>query len=283
MRFCFTYILLATVFFTSCIKNESDCSTDLPAGAVRIVLDWGGIGEGIDIPQSYYIYMICNTSGKSYSFPGMTEPDNILCGIESRCYSIYTYTDASDIMISGHTASVNNANNRKLPYVCPEPGWLFSARNSATVLKGDTLVINALMYQQVRQLTIKFNVIGDEDVSLAECSGRLRGVAGNLCLESDYAGCPSYVNMVFCEQDEDITATVYLLGIVPEERQILSLSLDYGDGHGTAEFDLSDMLADFNADKHIPMELQANLTVSKAGMTATITDWEDNTQYIVPS
>lgn len=282
MKYLFSLLLLTTLL-SSCIYEEC-CSIDQPSGVVRVIADWSGIGEGVEIPESYQLHMICTKSGNTYTSAPLTETNNIISGIGLSCYNIYAYNDATDITTDGYTATVSELGTKGLPGVCAEPGWLFSSKNTVTVTGADTITINAVMQQQVRQLTIRLNVIKNCEISLDNCSGVLKGIAGTFCMDANKEGCPSFVNMTFCEYDDHVSSTVYLIGIVDERAQELHLDLSYSDGHNaTAMFDLSDMLVNFNQDKTIPMHLTANLNLSQTGIDSSITDWEDHTQDITPS
>ena len=74
------------------------------------------------------------------------------------------------------------------------------------------------------------------------------------------------------------TATVRLLGITGNT-QTLTATLTYADGNPAdtgLESDLTAALADFNADKTVPLTLVGTIaeTPAEAGVTATIEDWQ---------
>ena len=110
----------------------------------------------------------------------------------------------------------------------------------------------------------------------------MSGAAGTLDFATGTYGAASDVALHFTRitEGEDAgkwTATVRLLGITGNT-QTLTATLTYADGNPAdtgLESDLTEALADFNADKTVPLTLGGEAVVpDEAGVTATIDDWQ---------
>ena len=143
--------------------------------------------------------------------------------------------------------------------------------------------LTAAMHQQVRQLTLVIEPTGDAADRIESIEGSLSGVAGTLDFATGTYGAASDVALHFTRITEGgdagkWTATVRLLGVTGST-QILTATLTYSNGNPQPtelESDLTEALADFNADKTVPLTLGGTIaeTPTEAGVEAGITDWE---------
>ena len=143
--------------------------------------------------------------------------------------------------------------------------------------------LTAAMHQQVRQLTLVIEPTGDAADRIESIEGSLSGAAGTLDFAAGTYGAASDVALHFTKitEGEDAgkwTATVRLLGITGNT-QTLTATLTYADGNPAdtgLESDLTAALADFNADKTVPLTLGGTIaeTPTEAGVEAGIMDWE---------
>ena len=143
--------------------------------------------------------------------------------------------------------------------------------------------LTAAMHQQVRQLTLVIEPTGDAADRIESIEGALSGAAGTMDFATGTYGAASDVALHFTRitEGDDAgkwTATVRLLGIA-DNLQRLTATLTYSNGNPQPtelESDLTAALADFNADKTIPLTLGGTIaeTPTEAGVEAVITDWE---------
>lgn len=91
--------------------------------------------------------------------------------------------------------------------------------------------------------------------------------------------------------EESIAAALNLLGIVPEDDQILTVTVDYNNGAPSSTFtiDVNDELSDFNSDKSEPYTLSQTITLPNTATEGTLDltiddsniDDDDSSDYIV--
>ena len=143
--------------------------------------------------------------------------------------------------------------------------------------------LTAAMHQQVRQLTLVIDPTGDAKDRIESIEGHLSGAAGAFDFAAGTYGAASDVALHFTEITEGSdagkwAATVRLLGIAGDTQR-LTATLTYADGNPAdtgLESDLSAALANFNADKTVPLTLGGTIaeTPAEAGVEAGITGWE---------
>ena len=143
--------------------------------------------------------------------------------------------------------------------------------------------LTAVMRQQVRELTLVVEPTGDAADRIESIEGSLSGAAGTLDFATGATGAASDVALHFTKLTDGSdagkwTATVRLLGITGDTQR-LTATLTYADGNPadtSLESDLTAALADFNADKTVPLTLGGTIaeTPTEAGVEAGITGWE---------
>ena len=195
------------------------------------------------------------------------------------------YNTPENITISGTTATVAPETGNGT-YINNAPGWLLTSVQEVTIEADTDYELTAAMHQQVRQLTLVIVPTGDAAGRIESIEGSLSGLsgaAGTLDFATGTYGAASDVALHFTKITEGSdagkwTATVRLLGIAGDTQR-LTATLTYADGNPAdtgLESDLTAALADFNADKTVPLTLGGTIaeTPTEAGVEAGITGWE---------
>ena len=197
-------------------------------------------------------------------------------------YTLAAYNIPENITISGTTATVAPETGNGT-YISNAPGWLFTSVQEVTVEADTDHELTAAMHQQVRELNIIIEPTGDAKDRIENIEGHLSGAAGTFDFAAWTYGAASDVALHFTRITEGSdagkwTATVRLLGITGNT-QTLTATLTYADGNPAdtgLESDLTEALADFNADRTVPFTLGGTIadTPTEAGVEAGITGWE---------
>ena len=248
---------------TSCVKYELHDTPHPDTGKITVTADWTDRGDGVDIPAEWTETM----GGYTGTETGATHAPDYL--FEPGNYTLVAYNTPENITISGTTATV--APDSKLKVGQKEEFQGLQVPFSAT-----------LAGTYMRQLTLVIEPTGDAADRIESIEGCLSGAAGTLDFVAGTYGAASDVALHFTRitDGDDAgkwTATVRLLGITGE-RQTLTATLTYADGNPAdtgLESDLTAALADFNADKTVPLTLGGEAVgPDEAGVTATIDDWQ---------
>lgn len=251
---------------TSCVKDELHNTPHPDTGKITVTADWTDRGEGVDIPAEWTVTMGDYTgteTGEIHAPDYLFNPGN---------YTLAAYNTPENITISGTTVTITGT-----------PGWLFTSVQEVTIEADTDYDLTAAMHQQVRQLTLVIEPTGDAADRIESIEGSLSGAAGTLDFATGTYGAASDVALHFTRitEGDDAgkwTATVRLLGIAGN-LQRLTATLTYSNGNPQPtelESDLTEALADFNADKTEPLTLGGTIaeTPTEAGVEAGITDWE---------
>lgn len=268
------YIIgMAALTLTGCVKDELFDTPHPGKGRITVTADWNARGEGIAIPQSWNLSM---GDYHGTETAATHAPEHLF---EPGCYSLVAWNPATDISVSGTSASVTSTADG---CISGELGWLFTSVQEVTIEADRDHAFTAAMQQQVRQLTLTIRLTGDAAERVEGISGRLSGVAGTMDFASDTYGAPSSVALNFTKitQGENAgawTATVRLLGITGESQQLTGGITYAGDNLPSTPIasDMTALLAGLNDNNTVPLSLACDLeTPTQAGVTATIIDWE---------
>lgn len=268
------YIIgMAALTLTGCVKDELFDTPHPGKGRITVTADWNARGEGIAIPESWNLSM---GDYHGTETAATHAPDHLF---EPGCYSLVAWNPATDISVSGTSASVTSTADG---CISGELGWLFTSVQEVTIEADRDHAFTATMQQQVRQLTLTIRLTGDAAERVEGISGRLSGVAGTMDFASDTYGAPSSVALNFTKitQGENAgvwTATVRLLGITGESQQLTGGITYAGDNLPSTPIasDMTALLAGLNDNNTVPLSLACDLeTPTQAGVTATIIDWE---------
>lgn len=268
------YIIgMAALTLTGCVKDELFDTPHPGKGRITVTADWNARGEGIAIPESWNLSM---GDYHGTETAATHAPDHLF---EPGCYSLVAWNPATDISVSGTSASVTSTADG---CISGELGWLFTSVQEVTIEADRDHAFTATMQQQVRQLTLTIRLTGDAAERVEGISGRLSGVAGTMDFASDTYGAPSSVALNFTKitQGENAgawTATVRLLGITGESQQLTGGITYAGDNLPSTPIasDMTALLAGLNDNNTVPLSLACDLeTPTQAGVTAIIIDWE---------
>lgn len=261
---------------TSCVKDELHDTPHPDTGKIAVTADWTDRGDGVDIPAEWTVTMgdyAGTESGETHAPDYLFNPGS---------YTLAAYNTPENITVSGTTATVAPETGNGT-YISNVPGWLFTSVQDVTVEADTDYGLTAAMHQQVRQLTLVIEPTGDAADRIESIEGALSGAAGTMDFATGTYGAASDVALHFTRitEGDDAgkwTATVRLLGITGNT-QTLTATLTYADGNPadtSLESDLTAALADFNADKTVPLTLGGTIaeTPTEAGVEAGITGWE---------
>lgn len=263
---------------TSCVKDELHDTPHPDTGKVTVTVDWSDRGEGVDIPAEWTVTM----GGYTGTETGTTHAPDYLFAPGN--YTLGAYNTPENITVSGTIATVAKAHGDAADlFISNAPGWLMTSVQDVTVEADTDYDLTAAMHQQVRQLNIIIEPTGDAADRIESIEGALSGAASTMDFATGTYGAASDVTLHFTRitEGDDAgkwTATVRLLGITGNT-QTLTATLTYADGNPAdtgLESDLTAALADFNADKTVPLTLGGTIaeTPTEAGVEAGITDWE---------
>ena len=266
----------AVLLATSCVKDELHDTPHPDTGKITVTADWTDRGDGVDIPAEWTVTM----GGYTGTETGETHAPDYLFNPGS--YTLAAYNIPENITISGTTATVAPETGNGT-YISNAPGWLFTSVQEVTVEADTDHELTAAMHQQVRELNIIIEPTGDAKDRIENIEGHLSGAAGTFDFAAWTYGAASDVALHFTRITEGSdagkwTATVRLLGITGNT-QTLTATLTYADGNPAdtgLESDLTEALADFNADRTVPFTLGGTIadTPTEAGVEAGITGWE---------
>lgn len=263
---------------TSCVKDELHDTPHPDYGKITVTADWTDRGDGVDTPAEWTVTMGDYTGTET----GTTHAPDYLFAPGS--YTLAAYNTPENITVSGTIATVAKAHGDAADlFISNAPGWLFTSVQEVSIEADTDYELTATMHQQVRQLTLVIEPTGDAKDRIESIEGSLSGAAGTLDFAAWTYGAASDVALHFTKITEDSdagkwTATVRLLGITGNT-QTLTATLTYADGNPAdtnLESDLTEALADFNADKTVPLTLGGTIaeTPTEAGVEAGITGWE---------
>lgn len=268
------YIIgMAALTLTGCVKDELFDTPHPGKGRITVTADWSARGEGIATPESWNLSM---GDYHGTETAATHAPDHLF---EPGSYTLVAWNPATDISVSGTTASVTSTADG---CISGDPGWLFTSVQEVTIEADRDHAFTAAMQQQVRQLTLTIRFTGDAAERVEGISGRLSGVAGTMDFASDTYGAPSSVALNFTKitQGENAgawTATVRLLGITGESQQLTGGITYAGDNLPSTPIasDMTALLAGLNDNNTVPLSLACDLeTPTQASVTAIIIDWE---------
>ena len=274
---------------SSCVKDELHDTPHPDTGKITVTADWNDRGDGVDIPAEWTVKM----GDYSGTETGTTHAPDYLFAPGN--YTLAAYNTPENITISGTIATlapdskarVGQSVTQKLPFsatlISNAPGWLLTSVQEVTVEADTDYDLTAAMHQQVRQLTLVIEPTGDAADRIENIEGSLSGAAGTLDFAAETYGAASDVALQFTKITSGgdagkWTATVRLLGIAGDTQRHTAM-LTYADGNPAdtgLESDLTASLADFNADKTVPLTLGGTIaeTPTEAGVEAGITGWE---------
>lgn len=268
-RIKFLLIAVASVALCSCGVDEPIYNTPHPTeGKITLITDWSVIGEGITKPAGYTIEI-----GRQ-KYTATSDKYTIANLFDAGAYRFYAYNTAEHITAVDGTATVATTISTT---VAPNPGWFFSASEEVEVKEDTDHDFTAVMRQQVRQLDIELTVTDGDIGNIESVTASLSGVANAMNLkDGTYSGTGLKVEPIFTKNGNKLIASVRLIGLTSEV-QSFTLDITYSGG-STQQIvsDVSSKLTGFATDKHKPVTLSGDISISKSGIAfnSEISGWE---------
>ena len=260
--------MAAAVLLSSCVKDTLYDTPHPDKGAVTISL------TGLSADDNYVLDMdgkVADITGSPFTNPDLLNPGT---------HSMVIYNRAEGFTFDGRMARVNTPDGKSRAdgaSVIPLPGYLKTISQEITVTADDTLRVNAVPQQRVRDLQLELEVTQGRPELIQTVTGTLSGIAGAVDMEAEQTtGEPASTAVAFTRDGDKLTADARLLGTMGAV-QTLVLDIVFTDGGRTqrTEVDLTEALAGVGSDMTEPFTLTAGLrTPMEAGFSASITDWE---------
>ncbi len=273
LKIAYAFLLLmpaAALLQTSCSDNEPD---DVAAGQgnVEITANWDDYSEEAELPGSYTL-AVAGIGEQAMD----TRTATFRSLLDAGTYELAAYNTPANMTVDNLTATVALHENGTLQ----QPGYLFSNTRIKSVVAepGKTVKTSLKMKQRVRKLTLTLTPKGGDPAQLeaTELAAVLSGIASTFNIATEELSEAKDIELVFKKQPSgSYSATIYILGIVAEEKQELAFSLDLSLGrHYNFRGDLTDALKYFGNDI-APLSLKARFELP-GGIdgSGTILPWE---------
>lgn len=257
------------------LRKDTLYNTPHPVeGAVKITTDWSARSSESVLPADYTLRI------GDAALQQVTEPTNTFyLKFPSRAYDLLVYNSPTGFTVSGNTATIALLADGTLK---PLPGYLFSASQSLSVQQDDMLRTTVKMQQRIRQLTLVLKLKAGDEARFESVTATLSGIASTIDLRTGALSAignellaPSFALSTDAEDGlPRLTATVRLLGIVPDTSQRLLVTVTMNDGTThPIESDLTARLKNFSQSVE-PLVLGADFELPvEMGASGSINDW----------
>lgn len=269
---------LALIFMTGCVKDDLYNTPHPDRGAVVVTADWSGRSSDATLPGTYVLCI----GDKEQTVSAETNVFRELF-LPGKQHLLIRH-QPEGITVGGTTATVDTLADGTLE---PMPGYLFSGTKELEIVADDTLRVTVPMQQHIRCLTLTLKLNPGDKERIRTTSATLTGIAsavdlttGAITSTGGKTVVPAFAfgtdNTTRAAGQPLLVATLRLLGVMPEEKQVMTLNVTLTDGTvQTITTDLTGALKDFGTGaKMEPLTLDATLTLpAEAGFTATIGGW----------
>ena len=262
---------IAALSLTSCIKDTLYNTPHPNKGCVVVSADFSNRSTNADMPAEYILFCGNGTaytmlSAKAENYPEFLAHGNHAFTAWNRC---------AKMSEADGTISVERSASGEIE---PMPGYLFTAKHEADVIKDDTIRITLPMVQRTRDVQFELTVTEGNPELIASVGGTLSGIAAKFGLaEQKVTGNAASTHIAFVREGNKIKANARLLGVIGTA-QSLELEVrftDRADIH-RATVDLTAALSRFDDDMTTTRVVTGNLeTPTGMDLTATITDWKN--------
>lgn len=295
--------IAALLTVAACDVTDPIFNTPHPdRGALMLTADWTAREEGAPIPDAYTALL----AGQSFTLtnPGATGASSatnvLLPGLFSPGEAtLLAYNRPEGVTIADGIATIDRiastdgiaaidrapASPDALPnpddaLQRPDPGLLFSAAATTTIVADDTVRLRLPMRQLFRRVQFALTITGGDPERITSVDARLEGLAAGVNLTTgEVTGEPSSVRLPFVRIANKLTAEILVPGIIPSATQRTVVLLTFADGkQQTATTDVSQAFINFNdADKLKPLRLSGSLyaPVGSEVEGGSIVNWED--------
>ena len=261
--------MAAAVLLSSCVKDTLYDTPHPDKGAVTISL------TGLSADDNYVLDMdgkVADITGSPFTNPDLLNPGT---------HSMVIYNRAEGFTFDGRMARVNAPDGKSRAdgaSVIPLPGYLKTVSQEITVTADDTLRVNPVPQQRVRDLQLELEVTQGRPELIQSVTATLSGIAGIFDMEKGQTiGEPTSTVFSFTRDGSKLTADARLLGTMGDV-QALVLDIVFTDGGRTqrTEVDLTEALEGFNGDMTTAYRVTGTLE-TPVGMEegeGEITGWE---------
>ena len=228
--------MAAAVLLSSCVKDTLYNTPHPDKGAVIVSL------TGLSADDNYVLDMdgkVADITGSPFTNPDLLNPGT---------HSMVIYNRAEGFTFDGRTARVNTHTDGTS--VISLPGYLKTISQEITVTADDTLRVNPVPQQRVRDLQLELEVTQGRPELIQSVTATLSGIAGIFNMEKGQTiGEPTSTVFSLTRDGSKLTADARLLGTMGAV-QTLVLDIVFTDGGRTqhTEVDLTEALANFNGD-----------------------------------
>lgn len=264
-------LMLTAATLTACIKDDLYNTPSPSQGSIILTTDWTQRGEGIPVPTGYTVEAAGSTfilQAQETAIPALFAPGDI---------TLLGYNLPEGVSIANGTATVArttaDGNLQR-----PDPGMLFGGTAVTTVIADDTVRVSLPMRQLFRRVQFELTITGGDPERITGIEARLEGAApsvnistGEVAGETIHtaadaaAGNAVAVQIPFVRTGNKLTAAIQMPGIIATAPQRTLITLAFTDGkRQTAETDVSEAFANFNANRLPPCDSAAACTPPKA-------------------
>ena len=256
--------MAAAVLLSSCVKDTLYDTPHPDKGAVTVSL------TGVSADDNYVLDMdgkVADITGSPFTYPDLLNPGT---------HSMVIYNRAEGFTFDERMARVNAHTDGTS--VIPLPGYLKTVSQKITVTADDTLRVNAVPQQRIRDLQLELEVTQGRPELIQSVTATLSGIAGAFDMEQGQTtGEPASTLFSFTRDGSRLTAYARLLGTMGAV-QTLVLDIVFIDGGRTqhTEVDLTEAMKDFNGDMTTAYRVTGTLE-TPVGMEegkGEITGWE---------
>lgn len=259
-------VVIAMLSLISCVKDDLLHTPHPDKGAVVITPTWESALEETDIPDRYRLFADgVETTDKALHTPGK--------------HTLFIYNEPEGIQVDGHIATLAKGTDGT---PCSMPGFLFSQTVEIDVPQDDTLRVEVPMERRICPVSVLMRLEGDNLESVEEITSTLNGIAGSVdiyqnVLLGESVSLPAEVSVQKAKTRATGTLVKLqwrIMGILPEEKQMLTLHFKMKDGVEMSETaDISEYLQE--VDKMKPIELSSTIVPPQDGdFTGGIGEWE---------
>lgn len=272
-------LMLTAATLTACIKDALYNTPSPSQGSIILTTDWTQRGEGIPVPTGYTVEAAGSTfilQAQETAIPALFAPGGI---------TLLGYNLPEGVSIANGTATVArttaDGNLQR-----PDPGMLFGGTAVTTVIADDTVRVSLPMRQLFRRVQFELTITGGDPERITGIEARLEGAAPSVNISTGEvagetinaaAGNAVSVQIPFVRTGNKLTAAIQMPGIIATAPQRTVITLAFTDGkRQTAETDVSEAFANFNANRLTPLRLSGSLYAPEgAEAGGSILKWTD--------
>lgn len=278
-----------TLFCVCLALMPAGCDVKLPIyntphpdrGAIVLTTDWTAREDGATMPAEYTVDVEGTTFALKSNATELKSSTTVLPGVfMPGVTDLLAYNLPAGVTIGNGTATVDRDAATGLQR--PDPGILFGGTATTDVTADDTVRVPMPMHQLFRRIQFELTISGGDAERITGIEAQLTGMAAAVILRTggsvgEVTGSPVTVQIPFARKADKLTASIRVPGIIANVPQHTLVTLTFRDGKRlTAETDVSEAFANFNANKTVPLRLSGSLYAPVGSeVSGTIISWED--------